>query len=417
MKFLFTFEKEGGLARNERQMDDFWEALDCCNMMDIGYTNTWFTWERGHTAENNIGERLDWGLANSAWKTLFPCYELRHLNHSLSDHFPLLLEIVVHDGMIRRWHFRFEASWLLENSCEEVKRLWNESTDCFPERLNFGVCINRCAPSISHLLFAYDSLIFGEEVATVVVQIKEILRVYGECSDQAINFDKVDLGSGASEPFHRESWKESWLGSGGKNSAENAEYIGVNGKLYVNLSDYFILSHWLGFFIHLEEYLEQEGLLEKGLRWKYHQGKRHKKEDVLTLVKTQCNDFENANRIVYGASRRWVQRTTSVFLAEAIDALHAVFFAVDLSFVDIIVESDSKSVIEKLRSLEPNLSKISAIVNEIKGHAACLRSCPFRSTHHSGNTMAHALAAETSLGTRDLLWVEEAPSCVEVTAS
>ncbi|KAE8688842.1 hypothetical protein F3Y22_tig00110954pilonHSYRG00112 [Hibiscus syriacus] len=76
-EILFTFEKEGDLVRNERQMVDFREALDCCNLMDIG-----------------------------ACKTLFPCYELRHLNHSLSDHCPLLLETVVHGGMICRWYFR-----------------------------------------------------------------------------------------------------------------------------------------------------------------------------------------------------------------------------------------------------------------------------------------------------------------------
>ncbi|KAE8673167.1 putative histone H2A.4 [Hibiscus syriacus] len=65
---------------------------------------------------------------------------------------------------------------------------------------------------------------------------------------------------------------------------------------------------------------------------------------------------------------------------EATVALNAVLFAVDLDFVDIIVEGDSKSVIDKLKSPEPDLSEISAIVNEIKGHAVCLRSCSFHTS-------------------------------------
>ncbi|KAK8495118.1 hypothetical protein V6N12_047114 [Hibiscus sabdariffa] len=36
----------------------------------------------------------------------------------------------------RRWHFRFEASWLLEDTCEaEVKRLWAVSSGSLPKRL------------------------------------------------------------------------------------------------------------------------------------------------------------------------------------------------------------------------------------------------------------------------------------------
>ncbi|KAL4278813.1 hypothetical protein GQ457_03G026150 [Hibiscus cannabinus] len=39
-------------------------------------------------------------------------------------------------GPLQFWHFRFEASWLLESSCEEeVERLWSSSVGTVPERL------------------------------------------------------------------------------------------------------------------------------------------------------------------------------------------------------------------------------------------------------------------------------------------
>ncbi|KAK9028663.1 hypothetical protein V6N11_025813 [Hibiscus sabdariffa] len=39
-------------------------------------------------------------------------------------------------GNTRRWHFRFEAAWLIEESCEsEVKHLWDCSVGFIPARL------------------------------------------------------------------------------------------------------------------------------------------------------------------------------------------------------------------------------------------------------------------------------------------
>ncbi|KAA3484969.1 reverse transcriptase [Gossypium australe] len=39
----------------------FREALEDCQLMDLGFQGTWFTWERGNLSEMNIRERLDRG--------------------------------------------------------------------------------------------------------------------------------------------------------------------------------------------------------------------------------------------------------------------------------------------------------------------------------------------------------------------
>lgn len=36
-------------------------------MFDIGYSELWFTWERGNSPETNIRERLDKGVTNVEW--------------------------------------------------------------------------------------------------------------------------------------------------------------------------------------------------------------------------------------------------------------------------------------------------------------------------------------------------------------
>ncbi|KAK9025064.1 hypothetical protein V6N11_064963 [Hibiscus sabdariffa] len=136
-EILSSHEKQGGLLRNEWQMRNFREALEDCELFDLGYLGNWYTWEWGRTTANNIRERLDRGVANSAWENLFLNYILDHLTNSFSDHCPLLLSTCPNFGQPQQyWHFRFEASWLLESSCEaEVEHLWSSSVGTIPDCL------------------------------------------------------------------------------------------------------------------------------------------------------------------------------------------------------------------------------------------------------------------------------------------
>ncbi|KAA3468220.1 reverse transcriptase [Gossypium australe] len=60
-EILYPFEKSGGQLREERRMVAFREALEDCQLMDLGFQGPWFTWERGNLPETNIRERLDRG--------------------------------------------------------------------------------------------------------------------------------------------------------------------------------------------------------------------------------------------------------------------------------------------------------------------------------------------------------------------
>lgn len=50
-KILYSFEKVKGVTQDERQMDMFREALEECQLMDLGYSRTWYTWKRGNLPE------------------------------------------------------------------------------------------------------------------------------------------------------------------------------------------------------------------------------------------------------------------------------------------------------------------------------------------------------------------------------
>lgn len=138
-EILSSFEKKGGRLRSTCQMGEFRSVLEDCSLYDVGYNGRWFTWERGRFLSSNLRERLDRGVANPAWLSLFPNFSLEHLNHSFSDHCPLLLNTmgrVLHKISRSSSPFRFEAKWCLDDAFEEVvKRGWKDYHGCLPIKL------------------------------------------------------------------------------------------------------------------------------------------------------------------------------------------------------------------------------------------------------------------------------------------
>lgn len=90
---LYAFEKKGGLPREEARMEKFRETLKYYGLADLGFTGKGYTWERGSFQLNNIMERLDRYVDNMEWWSMFPSYEVTHLEHPFSDHCLVLLSI------------------------------------------------------------------------------------------------------------------------------------------------------------------------------------------------------------------------------------------------------------------------------------------------------------------------------------
>ncbi|KAA3451689.1 reverse transcriptase [Gossypium australe] len=97
-------------------MATFREVLEDCEMIDLGFSGQWYTWERGRLVSNNIRERLDRGVANLEWWDPFPGYVVSHLQHSFSNHCPIVVNTNGDGGMHvgrRQWQFRFNVDWIL----------------------------------------------------------------------------------------------------------------------------------------------------------------------------------------------------------------------------------------------------------------------------------------------------------------
>lgn len=137
MIFFLLMKKKWSLPREGDRMEAFRRTLDACQLVDIGFSRLWFTWERGRIMDRNIREILNSGVATDGWLQLFLTYSLRHLPHSLSNHCPLLIETnkgELNKGQARFW---FEAWWVLEKSYEEmIRKLRNVSSGSFLNRMS-----------------------------------------------------------------------------------------------------------------------------------------------------------------------------------------------------------------------------------------------------------------------------------------
>ncbi|XP_074373836.1 uncharacterized protein LOC141714203 [Apium graveolens] len=115
--------------------------------MDLGFEREMFTWERCRGTDAWVQERLDRGLANQDWKSLFPDAVVKVIEVSTSDHLPLFLDLNRWVYMEKKKMFRFENVWIRESDYYNViKSCWTEkSNDDIMVRLGrCGVKLEAC---------------------------------------------------------------------------------------------------------------------------------------------------------------------------------------------------------------------------------------------------------------------------------
>jgi hypothetical protein len=117
-------EKLGIRSRPQRQMKIFREALDDCRLEDLGYQGPKFTWCNMQNNEDVVFARLDRGVCTREWLHLFPSTKARIIPFVFSDHHAVIVDCLRTTPSLpeRKHHFRFEATWIKRDNCEEVIR-------------------------------------------------------------------------------------------------------------------------------------------------------------------------------------------------------------------------------------------------------------------------------------------------------
>lgn len=90
-------------------------------------------------------------------------------------------------------------------------------------------------------------------------------------------------------------------------------------------------------------------------------------------------------------------------------------FALDMLFLDLIVESDALVVIEALKNGGPAMSLLSSVIDDCKQFEPCFHNLMYSHVGRMGNQAAHGLAKHV-LSHQDTVWLEEVPppisSCI-----
>ncbi|KAM1809195.1 hypothetical protein ACFX12_026124 [Malus domestica] len=118
-EFLYDHEKSGGVEvqyNRPRYLEEFMCKLE---IMDLGFNGPKFPW-RGTQNGQFVEARLDKGLVNDSWLSLWPNTTVTNGMTLGSDHCPILVQC--EQKVARRKKFRFEAFWAKDGKCKEIVR-------------------------------------------------------------------------------------------------------------------------------------------------------------------------------------------------------------------------------------------------------------------------------------------------------
>ncbi|XP_060190635.1 uncharacterized protein LOC132619892 [Lycium barbarum] len=164
-------EKIGGFPVFPGEYEDFAFCINSCELFDINYKGSLFTWWNRRAGSDYIFKRLDRMIANSELKDWFAHMEVEHLSRTGSNHPPLLLtcgEISYH---IRK-PFRFLKLWTEHESfLEAVNKAW--STDFKgDEFISFKLKLK----NVKTALYAWSKATFGDIFKKLIVR-EEVVRI------------------------------------------------------------------------------------------------------------------------------------------------------------------------------------------------------------------------------------------------
>jgi len=117
---LTSDDKRGGSERPTWLYNGFRSAVNDCNLHDLPLEGYPFRWFKSLGTHRAIEERLDRAFHTSSCLTIFPNARLINLVATTSDHSPILLKLDSESYIHSKRSFRFENSWLLDQSLSDM---------------------------------------------------------------------------------------------------------------------------------------------------------------------------------------------------------------------------------------------------------------------------------------------------------
>ncbi|XP_019242662.1 PREDICTED: uncharacterized protein LOC109222805, partial [Nicotiana attenuata] len=165
-------EKFGGLPVHLNEIDDFRHCINTCNLTDLGFKGSMFTWWNGRAEEECIFKRLDRCLANAEFQQTFPGIEVQHLSKTGSDHSPMQLKCDIENPPIKK-PFRFLNFWVDHASFKEVvQQNWNADFSANPYVLFYHKL-----KKVKKALSVWSKTTFGD-IFQKVASLEEVVSVH-----------------------------------------------------------------------------------------------------------------------------------------------------------------------------------------------------------------------------------------------
>ena len=127
--FLSSSKKLSKRPPNNGQVEAFCEALDLCQLEDLGFKRYPLIWNNKRLGDANTKVRPDRAVVTKEWRVKYQLSSITHLSSHVSDHLPIILQIksFSQNRIWRDRKFKFEDSWLLWDNCEAVvKEAWDQ---------------------------------------------------------------------------------------------------------------------------------------------------------------------------------------------------------------------------------------------------------------------------------------------------
>lgn len=112
-------------------MQQFWNMINSCGFIDLGFNGPEFTWCNKREPQVRVWEGLDRALANAEWIRLYEDFEAQHLPMVGFDHGPFLLGTAPNIRADKSFRYR-TMSLRHESFVDRVKNLWSEQNNGFP---------------------------------------------------------------------------------------------------------------------------------------------------------------------------------------------------------------------------------------------------------------------------------------------
>ena len=121
-------DKFGRNGVNLNRALEFKECLDECNMLDLGFASSKYTWTNSRHSTDLILKMIDRCFANLSWRTLYSDATVTHLPRIWLDHCSVLLELCRPYVCNLIKPFCFQTMWLLHPEFPSVvQHAWPEN--------------------------------------------------------------------------------------------------------------------------------------------------------------------------------------------------------------------------------------------------------------------------------------------------